>query len=88
MQRTIVQVTRMRIIDLAVGDIVNHDPAATKGWFPIEEIRRLPSGDINVTNAATRDSVMVRDYDIVGVQVTKRVDYAVPIATEPSPTPA
>ena len=74
MQRTIVQVTRMRIIDLAVGDIVNNDPTATTGWFPIEEIRRLPNGDINVTNVATRDSVMARDYDIVGVQVTKRVD--------------
>lgn len=73
-QRTIVQVTRMRIVDLEIGDIVNSDPTATTGWFPVEEIRRLPNGDINVTNAATRDSVMARDWDIVGVQVTKRVD--------------
>lgn len=74
MQRTIVQVTRMRIVDLVIGDVVNHDPAATTGWFPIEEIRRLPNGDVNVTNAGSKGSVMATDYDIVGVQVTKRVD--------------
>jgi len=64
----------MRIVDLAIGDVTNHDPAATSGWFVIQEIRRLPSGDLNVTNTASNASIMGTDYDIVGVQVPKIVE--------------
>jgi hypothetical protein len=70
MQRTFVRVATMRILDLAVGDVVNRDPAASSGWFVVEEIRRLPSGEINVTNASSRGSVMGAPHDIVGVQVS------------------
>lgn len=76
MQRTIVQVAMMRIIDLAVGDVMNRDPAATSGWFVVEEIRRLPSGELNVTNTSSKDSIMGAAHDIVGVQVPKIVEQA------------
>jgi hypothetical protein len=74
MPRTIVQVARMRIIDVAIGDVMNRDPEATSGWFVVDEIRRLPSGDLNVTGTSTRDSIMGADNDIVGVQVPKIVE--------------
>lgn len=74
MQRKIVEIAKMRIIDAVIGDVINRDPAATSGWFVAEEIRRLPSGEINVTNTSSRDSVMGADNDIVGVQVAKTVE--------------
>ena len=73
MQRTFVRIATMRILDLAVGDVVNRDAGASSGWFVVEEIRRLPSGEINATNAASKGSVMGAPHDIVGVQVAKNV---------------
>ena len=74
MQRTIVNVARMRIIDLAVGDVINRDTEAASGWFEVAEIRRLPDGDLSVSGTATRDNVMGRENDIVGVQIPKVVE--------------
>jgi len=71
MQRTTVQIAKMRMIDLAVGDEMNSDPDATKGWFVVEGMRRLPSGELNVTNESTKNSIIGEEYDIVGVQVPK-----------------
>lgn len=76
MQRTIVQIARMRIIDLAVGDVMNRDPEATSGWFVVEDIRRLHNGQLNITNTATKVSMMGDDHDIVGVQIPKLVERA------------
>ena len=78
MQRTFVRVATMRILDLAVGDVVNPEPDARSGWFVVEEIRRLPSGEMTVTNAASRGNVMGGPYDIVGVQVSKVVEHSGP----------
>lgn len=74
MQRTPVEIDTMRIIDLAIGDVINRDPTARGGWFVVDEIRRLPSGEINVTSPRSRESVMGTDHDIVGVQVPKVVE--------------
>ena len=74
MQRTFVRIATMRILDLAVGDVVNREPDARSGWFVVEDIRRLPSGEINVTNAASKRSVVGAPHDIVGVQVAKNVE--------------
>lgn len=78
MERTFVRIATMRILDLAVGDVVNPEPDARSGWFVIEEIRRLPSGDINVTNTASKGSVMGAPHDIVGVQVSKVLEHGGP----------
>ena len=78
MQRTFVRVATMRFLDLAVGDVVNPEPDARSGWFVVEEIRRLPSGAINVTNAASKGSVMGAPHDIVGVQVSKVIEHGAP----------
>ena len=74
MQRKTVEITNMRIADVATGDVINRDPTATSGWFVAEEIRRLPSGEINVTSASSRDSVIGADNDLVGFQVAKTVE--------------
>ena len=73
MSRTIVQVAKVRLMDLEVGDVINAEPDALKGWFTVEDIRRLPSGELNATGAGTRHSVMGSDHDMVGVQATKIV---------------
>lgn len=75
MQRTFVRVELMRILDLAVGDVVNREPGAWSGWFVVGEIRRLPNGEINVTSTSSRESVMGAPHDIVGVQVSKAVEH-------------
>lgn len=77
MQRTFVRIATMRLLDVAVGDVVNSDPTASNGWFVVEEIRRLPSGDVNVTNVSSKGSVMGAPHDVVGVQVTKAVEHPV-----------
>lgn len=75
MQRTFVRVATMRILDLAVGDVVNPELGAWSGWFVVEEIRRLPNGEINVTNTSSRASVMGAPHDLVGVQVCVAVEH-------------
>ncbi len=91
MKRTFVHVATMRILDLAIGDVVNHDPAAFHGWFVVEEIRRLPDGDINVTNRSSRSSMVGAPHDMVGVQVSEVREHqhaAAPRLDAGSPTAA
>ena len=76
MQRTFVRVAMMRVLDLVVGDVVNREPGASAGWFEVEEIRRLPNGEISVTNTTCRASVIGAPYDMVGVQMTKVLEHA------------
>lgn len=76
MERKIVHVAMIRIVDIAVGDVMNRDPAAMSGWFVVDEIRRLPSGQLNVTSTSSRDSIMGSDHDIVGVQVPQVVEHS------------
>ncbi len=78
MRRTILQFAKMRLVDLDVGDVVSQDPDAATGWFTIDEIRRLPNGDLNVTNVSAHGSLMGSDNDVVSVQVPKVVDLGTP----------
>lgn len=74
MQRTVVQIARIRIGDLERGDVVNGNPDAEVGWFVVATKRELPSGELVVTGESSADSVKGRSLDLVGVQVTKRVE--------------
>lgn len=74
MQRTVVQIARIRIQDLERGDVVNSDPDAELGWFMVLTKRELPSGELIVSGESTTDTVKGRSFDLVGVQVTKQVE--------------
>lgn len=74
MRRTIVQVARIRLGDVEPGDIINGRPDTDHGWFVVEMIRELPSGDLVVTGASTADNVKATPWDLVGIQVTKKIE--------------
>lgn len=76
MQRTIVQITRMRISDVVEGDVINNDPDGTRGWFEVGVIRRLHDGTLSLCSENGRNSCNGSESDIVGVQVAKVVDIA------------
>lgn len=78
MQRTVVQIARIRIGDLERGDVVNGDPDAEIGWFVVTNKRELPSGELVVSGEAAADSVKGQALDLVGVQVTKQVEVQAP----------
>ncbi len=74
MQRTIIELVKMRLADLEVGDVVNRDPESGEGWFRVGEVRRLPSGEVNVSSANSRSTIMGDDFDIVAVQLPRVVE--------------
>lgn len=74
MQRTIVQIARIRLIDVRVGDIVSGRPDEEFGWFEVMELRELPSGDLVASGSASTLSVKGSRWDLVGVQVAKTVE--------------
>lgn len=74
MQRTIVQVTKIRFIDTEPGDIVNGHPDSGEGWYEADEVRTLPNGDITVANHATHNSITGGPHDLLGLQVHKTVE--------------
>ena len=74
MQRTIVKISKMRICDLVVGDVMNRDPDSMTGWFVVQGVRRLHNGDLNVSSESGGVGVTGRDFDIVGVQVPTLVE--------------
>ena len=76
MQRTVVQITRMRISDLRAGDVANTDPDATRGWFIVDTVRELTNGEFAVSNASERKSINGAGDDIVGLQIHKTVEIA------------
>jgi len=46
MQRTVVQIARVRMADLRRGDVINAKPDADQGWFMVQTMRQLPSGEL------------------------------------------
>lgn len=77
MERRIVEVLRLRVSDVMVGDVINRDPAATGGWFSVHELNQLPNGDINAVGSSAKLSIVAGPYDIVGLQVEKGENVAV-----------
>ena len=78
MQRTVVQSARMRIADLEVGDVVNGHPEEEFGWFEVQTIRQLPSGEIVANGRSSAQAVKGSPYDLIGVQFTKVVEVKQP----------
>lgn len=76
MERKIVQIAKMRLADLRIGDVVNRDPDATHGWFVVGEIRRMADEELNVTSESLHDSVVGGEFDIVGIQGTRTIQMA------------
>lgn len=69
MNRTIVEVVKIRIRDIVPGDVVNKDPGATHGWFDVVELRRLHDGSVTVASRVAQLSFSGYPDDIVGLQV-------------------
>lgn len=74
MQRHIVQVIQVRLVDLKPGDICNKRHDATDGWFRVRELEELPNGGVAVLADSDRDSINGSPFDIVGVQLVKAVE--------------
>ena len=103
MQRTIVQVVKMRMGDLVPGDVINKNPDEPRGWFLVYELQDLPNDGLAVLASTARNSINGAPDDIVGVQVRQVVELpdapapkaqeAVPVdesaaATQEAPAPA
>jgi hypothetical protein len=82
MTRNIIQVARMRFLDVVPGDIVNRDPEATGGWFQVGIIEILFDGNTMFSSADRRVTLAGAPVDICGVQVPKAIEMAVPEAPE------
>ena len=74
MQRTVVQIARMRLADVRPGDVISNHPEEEFGWFIVRNLRQLPSGDLIASGETTSQSVKGSPVDMVGIQVTKSVD--------------
>ncbi|MGI9623987.1 MAG: hypothetical protein ACR2PK_14215 [Acidimicrobiales bacterium] len=74
MQRTIVQIARVRLADIRTGDVINGHPDEEYGWFEVRAVRQLPSGDLVAVGDTSQQSVKGSPVDLAGVQVTKQVD--------------
>ena len=74
MQRTVIQIARMRLANVRPGDVISSHPEDEFGWFVVRGLRQLPSGDLIASGESTNDSVKGSPVDLVGVQVTKMVD--------------
>lgn len=74
MQRTIVQIARMRLADVRTGDVVNGHPDDEFGWFEVRAIRQLPSGDLVAMGDSSQQSVKGSPVDLTGVQMTKQIE--------------
>ena len=81
MKRTVVQIARVRLADLRQGDVVNGHPEHEHGWFMVQALRQLPSGDLVASGDTSTQAVKGQPFDLVGLQVTKEVD--VPALREP-----
>lgn len=74
MQRTIIQIARMRLADIESGDVVNPNPEDELGWFEVQVIRQLPSGELIASGKTQTQSAKGTPWDLVGVQIAKQVD--------------
>ena len=74
MHRTLVQVVKMRMGDLLVGDVINKNPDDPRGWFTVHELQELPNNGLAVLASTSKNSINVSPDDIVGVQVRQTVE--------------
>ena len=81
MQRRIVQIAKMCMADVRVGDTVGSDPNGNRGWFVVEEVVNLINGDLSLVGDRGQSSVTAAPRDVVGFQVRQTVEMA---ADEPA----
>lgn len=61
-------------MDAQVGDIVNRNPDAEKGWFEVADISTLFNGDLQLADVSTYVTITGRDNDLIGVQFAQVID--------------
>lgn len=74
MQRTVIQIARVRMADLRRGDVINGRPEDDQGWFMVQTMRQLPSGELVAGGASTNQTAKGQPFDLCGVQVTKQIE--------------
>ena len=84
MERTVIQIARVRIADLRRGDVVNQHPDDDLGWFVVQDMRQLPSGELVASGTTSNQNVKGDPVDIVGLQIAKHV----PLTAANSAAPA
>ncbi len=74
MQRSAIQVVKMRLGDLQTGDVVNKHPDESKGWFIVKGLQKLPNGGLSVEAMNPKDSINGQPQDLVGVQIRYAIE--------------
>lgn len=74
MQRRIIKTAKVRIVDSQVGDIVNRNPDAEKGWFEVAEINTLFNGDLQLVDETSYVTITGGDNDLIGVQFAQLIE--------------
>lgn len=73
-KRRVISVIQSRMEDVAVGDVVNRNPDAQKGWFRVVEISTLFNGELQLSDETELVTIAATNMDIVGVQVFDEVE--------------
>ncbi len=74
MHRRIIKTAKVRLVDAQVGDIVNRNPDAEKGWFQVAEIKTLFNGDLQVADHSSYVTISGGDNDLIGVQFAQLIE--------------
>ena len=74
MHRRIIKTAKVRIVDTQVGDIVNRNPDAEKGWFQVAEVNTLFNGDLQLADETTYITITGGDNDLIGVQFAQLIE--------------
>jgi hypothetical protein len=72
--RRIIKTAKVRIVDSQVGDIVNRNPDAEKGWFQVAEIKTLFNGDLQLADETSYVTITGGDNDLIGVQFSQLIE--------------
>jgi hypothetical protein len=73
-QRRIIKTAKVRIVDCQVGDIVNRNPDAEKGWYQVAEINALFNGDLQLVDETSYVTITGGDNDLIGVQFEQLIE--------------
>ncbi len=74
MHRRIIKTAKVRLVDAQVGDIVNRNPDAEKGWFQVCEVKTLFNGDLQLADETSYVTITGGDNDLIGVQFAQLIE--------------
>ncbi|NNF54977.1 MAG: hypothetical protein HKN03_11115 [Acidimicrobiales bacterium] len=74
MHRRIIKTAKVRLVDAQVGDIVNRNPDAEKGWFQVFEVKTLFNGDLQLADETSYVTITGGDNDLIGVQFAQLIE--------------